>query len=150
MKATESLRTLLDQLPGRLQALPLATVGVKPAGSWSVKEELGHLIDSAANNHQRIVRGQLEDNPAMPGYNGDQWVALHAYQKRDWPELIGRWAALNQQLLAAAEAVPDSAWSRTCTIGGSQPLTLQFVLEDYLHHMKDHLKHMKVEVDDLE
>ena len=86
----------------------------------------------------------------MPGYNGDQWVALHAYQKRDWQELIGQWTALNRQLLAAAEAVPDSGWSRTCTIGGSQPLTLQFVLEDYIHHMKDHLRHMQVEVDDLE
>lgn len=149
MQATESLRTLLEQLPGRLQTLPPATVGDKTPGSWSVKEELGHLIDSAANNHQRMVRGQLEDNPAMPGYNGDQWVALHAYQKRDWQELIGRWTALNRQLLAAAEAVPDSAWSRTCTIGGSQPLTLQFVLEDYIHHMKDHLRHMKVEVDNL-
>ena len=74
------------------------------------RKSSGHLLDSAANNHQRIVRAQLEDNPAMPGYDGPKWVSLHAYQKRDWHELIGLWKALNRQLLSAAEAVPDSAW----------------------------------------
>ena len=52
-------------------------------------------------------------------------------------------------LLAAAEAVPNSAWSRTCTIADSAPLTLQFVFDDYLDHMLHHLRHMGVEVDDL-
>jgi hypothetical protein len=150
MQAVRSFRTMLETLPARLNALSAEAVGVKANGAWSTKEELGHLLDSAANNHQRIVRTQLEDCPAMPNYDGDQWVALHAYQARDWPELIGLWEALNRQLLAAAEAAPDSAWSRTCTIGGSQPLTLQFVLEDYLAHMRGHLKHMKVAVQDLE
>jgi hypothetical protein len=150
MKSLQSLRTVLQKLPARLEALPLDSVEVRRAGAWSTKEELGHLLDSAANNHQRIVRAQLEDNPAMAGYDGPRWVMLHAYQKRDWHELIGTWEALNRQLLAAAEAVPDSAWSRTCTIGGSEPLTLKFVFEDYLHHMREHLQHMKVEVEDLE
>ena len=149
MQALQSLRKLLDSLPARLDAVPDDAVSTKSNAKWSVKEELGHLLDSAANNHQRIVRTQLEESPAMPGYDGDQWVALHAYQKRDWRELIGLWEALNRQLLAAAEAVPDKAWSRTCTIGGSEPLTLQFVFEDYLKHMRDHLRHMKVAVEDL-
>ncbi len=150
MQALQSLNNLLEKLPGRLEALPPDAVESKPAAAWSVKEELGHLLDSAANNHQRIVRAQLEDNLAMPGYDGDRWVELHAYQKRDWHELIGLWGAFNRQLLAAAEAVPDAAWSRTCMIGDSAPLTLQFVFEDYLHHMREHLRHMKVQVDDLQ
>ena len=110
---------------------------------------MGHLLDSAANNHQRIVRTQLEDKPAMPGYDGDRWVQLHDYQNRDWRELVGLWKALNQQLLAAAKAVPNSAWSRTCTIADSEPLTLKFVFEDYLEHMMHHLQHMGIQVEDL-
>jgi hypothetical protein len=149
MQALQSLRSMLETLPTRLAALPADVVSSKPPASWSVKEELGHLLDSATNNHQRIVRAQLEENPAMPGYDGDRWVELHAYRSRDWRELIGLWEALNRQLLAAAEAAPDSAWSRTCTIGSSAPLTLQFVFEDYLNHMRHHLEHMKVKVDDL-
>jgi uncharacterized damage-inducible protein DinB len=149
MQSLIALQELIDRLPARLQALPSEKVEHKSAPlAWSVKEELGHLLDSAANNHQRIVRAQLEEHPAMPGYDGDAWVALHQYQQRDWHSLIERWTALNRQLLAAAEAVPDSAWTRTLTIADSAPLTLQFVFGDYIHHMLDHLRHMGVEVDD--
>jgi DinB superfamily len=149
MQSLTMLQELIDRLPARLQALPSEKVEHKPAPlAWSAKEELGHLLDSAANNHQRIVRAQLEEHPAMPGYDGDAWVALHRYQSRDWRSLIERWTALNRQLLAAAEAAEDSAWSRTLTIADSAPLTLQFVFDDYIHHMLEHLRHMGVEVDD--
>src|SRR5271167_3880494 len=134
MHAMQSLRTLLAVLPGRLTAIAPDSAAAKSEGGWSAKEELGHLVDSAANNHQRIVRAQLEENPAMPGYDGPMLVGLHAYQNRDWNEVIVMWEQLNRLLLAAAEAVPDGGWSRTCTIAGSKPLTLQFVLEDYMHH----------------
>src|SRR5580693_10317988 len=117
MQRLKQLRALIDEIPARLKELQIARVELKPSPSkWSPKEELGHLLDSAANNHQRIVRTQLQDNPAMPGYEQNRWVAIHAYQRREWKELIEVWQALNRQLLAAAEAVPDSAWSRTLTV----------------------------------
>jgi hypothetical protein len=84
----------------------------------------------------------------MPGYDGNAWVELHKYQRRNWQEMIDLWRNLNRQLLAAAEAVPDAAWSRTCTIADSQPLTLKFVFEDYIDHMVHHLKHIGVQVND--
>lgn len=144
------LRTLLDELPARLKAVSPADAERKPSpAQWSRKEELGHLLDSALNNHRRIVLVQLEEKPALPGYDGEKWVELNAYQRRDWHELIGLWRALNVQLLSAAEAVPDSAWSRTCTIGDSNPLTLKFVFDDYVDHMLHHLRHIGIEVDDL-
>jgi hypothetical protein len=150
MESLRVLRELIARLPERLKALPTKEIEHKPApNTWSAKEELGHLLDSAANNHQRIVRTQLEERPVMPGYDGDEWVTLHGYQQRDWETLIELWVALNRQLLAAAESVPDSAWSRTCTIADSAPLTLRFVFDDYVHHMLHHLRHVGVEVDDL-
>jgi len=150
MQAIVLMRALLQQLPDRLEKLPENKVSARPAPSkWSPKEELGHLLDSAANNHQRIVRAQLEENPAMPGYEQQLWVDLHGYCQRNWRELIDLWRALNRQLLAAAEAVPDSAWSRTCTVAGSEPLTLKFVFEDYIEHMMHHMRHIGIEVDDL-
>ena len=150
MHALSVMRPLLDQVPARLEKLPGKRVLEKPAPDrWSPQEELGHLLDSAANNHQRIVRAQLEEKPAMPGYNGDQWVELHRYQQRDWRSLIALWHALNEHLLSAAAAVPDSHWRRTCTIANSEPVTLAFVFEDYVRHMLHHLRHIGVEVDDL-
>jgi len=150
MQALTALRDLLQRVPSRLERLPKDKVETRPTpSSWSPKEELGHLLDSAANNHQRIVRAQFENNLAMPGYEQNRWVAAHAYQRRDWRELIEVWQALNRQLLAAAEAVPDFAWSRTLTVAGSEPLTLQFVFEDYVTHMLHHLQHIGIEVNDV-
>jgi hypothetical protein len=150
MEALKELRSLINEIPPRLSQLPTSEAEHKPSVStWSPKQELGHLLDSAANNHQRIVRTQLEDKPKMPGYDGDAWVELHQYQQRNWQEMIELWRTLNQQLLAAAEAAPDPAWSRTCTIADSQPLTLKFVLEDYIAHMLHHLRHIGIEIDDL-
>jgi len=150
MPALNLLRDLLQRVPDRLEKLSKDTVESKPTPSaWSPKEELGHLLDSAANNHQRIVRAQFEDKLAMPGYEQNRWVAVHAYQRRDWNELIELWQALNRQLLAAAEVVPESAWSHTLTVAGSRPLTLQFVFDDYVTHMSHHLRHIGIEVDDI-
>src|SRR3989442_12304013 len=69
------LRHALTVVPGRLAGISNRNAAAGPApDAWSPKQELGHLIDSAANNHQRIVRAQLEDNLALPSYDGDRWV----------------------------------------------------------------------------
>lgn len=150
MDTLQQLRSLIDHLPARLKTLSSAQVEQKASpASWSAKQELGHLLDSAAKDHEHLVRSQLEDQPAMPDYDGVRWVALHRYQERDWQELVEVWTALNRQLLAVATAIPHFAWSRTCTIGGSEPLTLRFVFDDYVAHMLQHLRHIGVEVDDL-
>jgi nitroreductase len=144
------LRYALTVLPGRLAGISNGSASARPApDSWSPKQELGHLIDSAANNHQRIVRAQLEDNLVLPGYDGDRWVELHAYENRDWTELIALWRAGNSQLLAAAESAPEAAWPHTLSVGGSGPMTLRFVFDDYIDHMVSHLRHIGVEVGDI-
>lgn len=146
----DQLKALIARLPGRLAAISSAAASSKPGpDSWSAKEELGHLIDSAANNHQRIVRARLEDNLSLPDYDGDRWVELHGYRNRDWTELVSHWRTANAHLLAAAESVPLPAWSHTLTVGGSEPMTLGFVLDDYVTHMSHHLRHIGVDVDDI-
>src|SRR6185295_8436340 len=131
-------------------AIARERAATRPApGAWSANEELGHLIDSAANNHQRIVRAQLENNLALPGYDGDRWVALHAYQLREWTDLIALWRTANAHLLAAAEAAPVSAWAHTLSVDGSEPITLGFLVNDYVAHMVNHLRHIGIEVDDV-
>jgi len=150
MESLNSLRALLKDLPDRLNKLTAAQTSRKSDPSkWSSKEELGHLIDSALNNHRRIILVQLEDKLALPSYDGERWVEVQRYQDRDWTGLVQLWLTLNRHLLAAAETVPSSAWTRTCTIGDSQPLTLKFVVDDYVDHMLHHLRHIGIKVDDL-
>lgn len=144
------LRYALIAVPGRLAAISLERAAAKPApDAWSPKEELGHLIDSADNNHQRIVRAQLENNLALPDYDGDRWVELHGYHNREWTDLIALWRSGNTLLLSAAEAAPESAWLHTLTVGGSEPMTLSFIFDDYIAHMAVHLRHIGIEVDDV-
>lgn len=114
-------------------------------GKWSGKEELGHLIDSAINNYTRLIRGQSEENPALPGYQQDVWVERQGYQDREWPELIALWSALNRHFLSAARRVPQSAWPRQCSVGKTE-MTLEFLVEDYVDHMVHHLQHIGVEL----
>ena len=149
MQAVETLQRLIEVLPARFEAIAPEAAADRLDGAWSVKMELGHLIDSAANNHQRIVRAQLEESPSLPGYDGEKWVEVQAYQDREWAEVIAVWEGFNRHLLAAARAVPLDGWARTCTVAGSEPMTLQFLLEDYISHMRGHLEHMKVKNDDL-
>lgn len=148
-RAIEHLRSLIAVVPRRLSAITGEQAAAKRApDSWSRKQELGHLIDSAANNHQRVTRGQNESGLVMPGYDGDRWVALHGYQSRDWRELIELWGGANKQLLSAAESASDASWSNSLSVGGDEQ-TVGFVMVDYIRHMAEHLRHIGVEVDDL-
>jgi hypothetical protein len=109
------------------------------AGRWTKREILGHLIDSAANNHQRFVRAQFTSPFTWPGYEQDTWVAVHGYRDRAWAELVELWAALNRHVAAVIERVPAEKLATPCTIGGEGPASLEWWMRDYLRHLRHHL-----------
>jgi hypothetical protein len=147
MDELKVLDAVLKVVPSRLKEINTEHVARHPApNKWSPKQELGHLIDSGMNNHQRIVRGVLEDSLHFPGYDGDYWVGRHSYQERDWHELISVWTAVNQQMLQAGRSAPEEGWSHTCYVGDSSPLKVGFILTDYMAHMLHHLEHCGVSV----
>ena len=66
---------ILHTLPQRLIEIPEAAATYKPdPDRWSKKEILGHLIDSASNNHQRFVRAQFTARLEFPEYEQKSWV----------------------------------------------------------------------------
>jgi len=143
MATLDRFAAVLAAANERLLMLSPVEAAVRPRpGAWSRKEELGHLVDSAINNYARIIRVQMEAAPVLPGYQQDAWVERQGYEDRDWRELIVLWSALNEHMLAAAARIPSAALARTCTIAGSQPMTLEFVIEDYVDHMVHHLQHI--------
>jgi hypothetical protein len=111
--------------------------------TWSPKEVLGHLVDSAANNHQRFVRAQQADPLVLPGYEQNHWVDSQGYRDADWPHLIALWTHLNLHLADVMVRVPADKYSVQCVIGGSQPVTLEFLIADYLKHLKHHLAQIR-------
>ncbi len=110
------------------------------AGKWVKKEILGHLIDSAVNNHQRFVRAQFADPFVGPGYDQQSWVALHRYRTRPWIELSELWVALNRHVAAVIESVSAEKLATSCIIGGGEAATLEWWMRDYLRHLKHHLE----------
>jgi DinB superfamily len=110
---------------------------IKPGG-WQVKEVLGHLVDSAYNNHQRFVRAPRTPRFVWPGYDQDVWVAANGYRARPWAETVELWAAANLHLAHAIERVSTASLGIECEIGGETG-TLEWWIRDYIVHLRHHL-----------
>jgi hypothetical protein len=111
-------------------------------GSWNAKQELGHLLDSAVNNHQRFARATLHGPYQGPGYAQDDWVRLHAYDQLPWATIVTLWQQYNLFLAHLVEQIPEQALNTTCNIGDYPTLTLGFLIDDYVLHMQHHLDHL--------
>ena len=107
---------------------------------WSVKEIVGHLIDSAANNHQRFVRAQHAQRLEFAGYEQNLWVRSQDYQSYPWHELVDFWMLYNRHLAYVITRVPAAALKISCRIGDDKPVTLGFLIEDYLRHLRHHVR----------
>ncbi len=113
----------------------------KPApGKWSIQEIIGHLLDSAVNNHHRFIRAQEVELLIFPGYAQEHWVRAQNYNQSPWPNLLELWQLYNRHLAHVIDAVPAEKLEMECRIGSYPPETLGFLIEDYLVHLKHHLK----------
>jgi hypothetical protein len=134
------LEELLKAVPQRLVDFSDDAVSLKPAPDrWSKKELLGHLIDSAVNNHQRFIRAQGTPRLEFPGYEQEFWVSTQSYATAPWPDLVNLWLLLNRHLVRVLKAMPAAVLSHECVIGGSPAMTLEALAVDYLRHLNNHL-----------
>lgn len=147
----DELRKVVDDASSRLLELSdTAAATPRARGKWSPKEILGHLIDSASNNHHRFVRAQLTADLEFPGYQQEEWVSAQRYQSAPWPALIGLWMHFNLHLARVIEAIPaasrqaprarhnlhEIAWQ---PVPRDRPTTLEYLLRDYVGHLRHHL-----------
>ena len=115
----------------------------RPDG-WCAREVLGHLIDSACNNHRRFVMGQSAATARFDGYNQDEWVARQHYDKVPWRDLVALWSAYNRHLAHVIASTPDDAAERTALApDGSGPVSIAFLMEDYVRHLRHHLAQIR-------
>jgi DinB superfamily len=109
-------------------------------GKWSRKQVLGHVIDSALNNVHRFVRARSGGELRFPDYDQPLWVDAGGYAERDWSELVSLWCGLNDHLARVIERIPHETLGVGCRIGDSQPQTLEFIVRDYVPHLRHHLE----------
>jgi len=135
----------------RLREIPAADSRQKSApDDWAPIEILGHLVDSAANNHQRFVRAQFTDDLVYPGYEQNQWVSSQKYADESWPELIQLWSSYNLHLHHVASVIPASILAKPRAthnldqiafnlVDKKEAATLEYFIRDYVDHMRHHL-----------
>jgi len=142
----------IDASAPRLMAMDDAATSRRPSpGKWSPREIIGHLIDSASNNHQRFVRAIFQEDLVFPGYTQDEWVAAQRYQDAAWTELVTLWASYNRHLSRVMTAMPEEVRQKLRrrhnlheiafhTVPPDTPATLDYFMADYVQHLRHHLR----------
>ena len=152
--ARELVQTV-DRLVARLGHLPTETLTRRPGpGKWSIKEIVGHLIDSASNNHQRFVRARWQEDLIFPTYDQEAWVVAQEYQEAPWPELLALWRTFNLHLARVMDTTPDVLRLREHTrhnldqvafrpVPADEPATLDYFMRDYVEHLQHHVRQIE-------
>ncbi len=150
-ECADELRAIVERAEIALRAIDEASSGRQPApDKWSPRQVMGHLVDSASNNHRRFVMGQVQEDLRFPGYDQEVWVSVQRYRDASWTNLVTLWASFNRHLAHVIEAAPDEAMTRPRgshnlpEIGWKQPsegqpATLVHIVRDYIAHLRHHL-----------
>jgi hypothetical protein len=111
---------------------------------WCAREVVGHLIDSACNNHRRFILGQTPGLPKFDGYDGDAWVTRQQYVDESWEAIVSLWAAYNRHLRHVIARTPAEHLSMSATDpDGTGQVTLGFVMQDYVGHIRHHFEQVR-------
>jgi hypothetical protein len=137
---SEQLLRLVEAADAKLRKIsePETTKPILPGG-WSRKQVIGHLIDSASNNHQRFVRAALQPSLDFPAYDQNGNTRVQAPQEANWSLLVSLWAAYNRYLAHIIARLPASKLETVCRIGAGEAVTLGFLADDYVTHLVHHL-----------
>lgn len=155
MEYVEDLIATVRDAARRLRPVTDENAARRPSpDAWSAKEIIGHLIDSASNNHQRFVRAAWMEDLVFVGYEQDAWVSLQKYREAPWTELLDLWTSYNIHLGRVMRAVPDTVRLREHTrhnldelawqaVPREQPATLDYFMRDYVGHLHHHLRQIE-------
>ena len=143
-------KTILDATSRLRDISPEASRNKPSSDDWAPIEILGHLIDSAANNHQRFVRAQFTDDMLFNGYEQNDWVNSQKYLEESWPDLIQLWSSYNLHLHHVASVMPADVLTKLrhkhnldqisfVGVNPDEPSNMEYFIRDYVDHLRHHL-----------
>ncbi|WP_410769500.1 DinB family protein [Fontibacillus sp. BL9] len=141
------LELIIEEKTKQLKTISEFNSQVKPGpNKWSKKEILGHLCDSAANNHKRFLDVlQSEESQILHPYNQVLLVEANNYQKSfTFEEVINLWSLQNKQIINVLRYTNDRDFTdRTVQVNGEVE-TYGWLVEDYVEHLLHHLEQIIV------
>jgi uncharacterized damage-inducible protein DinB len=116
----------------------------------SIKQILGHMVDSASNNTHRVIHLQYQPSPLIfPDYanfgNNDRWIAIQNYQDENWHDLVKLWRYINLHFAHVILNIQEDKLQNKWTTAKGENVTLEEMVVDFPRHFKLHL----AEIDEL-
>lgn len=148
---TQGLLALIDEWEPKLLGLPDEVITQRRnSQNRTIKQIVGHMIDSASNNTHRIVHMQYQKSPLrFPNYatdgNNDRWIAIQNYQDEDWKNMINIWKYSNLHIVHVITNVDSAKLKNQWHYNEERLISLKEGIIDYLPHFKLHLD----EIDEL-
>ena len=109
---------------------------------------IGHLIDSASNNHQRFIRLQLQKKLELPGYEAEEWKQISSVDELDYRFLVDFWKSYNEYLIYIIKSIKQSCLTHVWKSENGEK-TLEFLVKDYFEHVKWHIDLFEKRVEEI-
>ena len=151
----DELSTLISAWEVKLAALPEQTITKrKNSQNRSIRQIVGHMVDSASNNTHRVIHMHYQKSPVgYPDYanlgNNDRWIAIQNYQEEDWKELVQLWASANRHMVHLIRQVDESKLNQIWISALKERVTLREMISDYPRHFKLHLNEISAIINQL-
>lgn len=139
------IEELVSQWESKLLTLPAETILERRNNqNRTIKQIVGHMVDSATNNTHRFIHLQYQSSPIdYPDYanlgNNDLWIAIQNYQDEDWQHLIALWKTVNLHVVHVIKNINREKLQHEWLSALGQKITLEAMVIDFLRHFKLHL-----------
>lgn len=147
-QVTTGIAKVVETWDNKLQNLPEDIVANRRnKQNRTIKQIVGHLIDVASNNHQRMIRLQYNLELAFPDYtkDNDRWIAIQNYQHSDWENLRLLWKYYNLHMIQLINNIDGTQLQNYWLSMDGTPISLEQMVVGYLDHLNLHMD----EIEDL-
>jgi hypothetical protein len=144
-KVSQEILTLINEWEPILTALPDDTISLRRnSQDRTVKQIVGHIVDSASNNTHRIIHLQYQQTPLIfPNYatlgNNDRWIAIQDYQNEDWMTLVRLWMYSLLHIVHVIKNINPDKMNNEWISGPGEKVTLEVMVTDFPRHLRLHL-----------
>ncbi len=108
-------------------------------GKWSIKEIIGHLIDTERIFGYRALCFARQDKTLLPGYEENDYVAHANFEKRSFYNLVHEYNLVRESHLALFKTFDETALTQLGTANGNKlsVRAIIFIIAGHeLHHLQ--------------